>query len=185
MKTFKTLKKTFQVKVNEDGSLFITEDGINPIKHAGALIAGYGGVQRILELCDKSMSEEELKVLEDERRANVRKRMAVSQSSREEIQRKEAKKAYDVLTSQYVVIPVTVENIRTVLAYLNTVNWGVWELPQMTLGYRCNQYDCEGKTATTMVLSEPISDESYGIENECRFVFGNPHGYLTEYQKLL
>lgn len=185
MKTFRTLKRTFMVRVNEDGTLFITEDGINSIKDAGALIASYGGVQRILDLCDKDMNEEELKALEDERRANVQKRMAASQCIRKEAQDKAAKETYDALLSKHTVIPSTVENIRIVLAYLNTVNWGVWELPEMTIGYRCNQYDCNGKTATTMVLSEPISEELYDIKNEWRFVFGNPHGYLTEYQKLL
>lgn len=185
MKTFRTLKRTFMVCVNEDGTLFITEDGVNSIKDAGALIASYGGVQRILELCDKELSEDELKTLENERRANVHKRMAASQYIREEAQKKEAKEAYDALLLKYPVIPSTIGNIRVVLAYLNTVNWGVWKLPQMTIEYRCNQYDCNGKTATTMVLSEPISEEPYGVKNEWRFVFGNPHGYLTEYQKLL
>lgn len=185
MKTFRTLKRTFMVRVNEDGTLFMTEDGINSIKDAGALIASYGGVQRILDMCDKDMNEEELKALENERRANVQKRMAASQYTRKEAQDKAAKETYDALLSKHPVIPSTVENIRIVLAYLNTVNWGVWELPEMTIGYRCNQYDCNGKTATTMVLSEPISEESSNVKNEWRFVFGNPHGYLTEYQKLL
>ena len=49
MKTFKTLKKTYMISQNEDGSLFITEDGKTSIEHVGALIASYGGVQRILE----------------------------------------------------------------------------------------------------------------------------------------
>ena len=53
-------------------------------------------------------------------------------------------------------VETTVENIRTLLRYLNDINWGVWQLPSMTIGYTCNQYDCDGKTATTITLDTTL-----------------------------
>ena len=130
------------------------------------------------------MTINELKALEDERKKNVQQRMRLGDSNKKNKLKEEAEKEYEVLKVKYEVIPTTIENIRIILAYLNTINWGLWRLPSMSIGYKCNQHDCEGKTATTMVLDEPISDEEYGIENETMFVFGNPHGFLNKYQKI-
>lgn len=96
---------------------------------------------------------------------------------------KERKEAWESI-SKLAVIPATVENIRTVLLHLNEQNWGGWTLPKMSIGYAAHQYDCEGKTATTIKLVEPISSEEYGIENESMFVVGAPNGHLTNYQRL-
>lgn len=93
------------------------------------------------------------------------------------------KKEWEQLSS-LPVIPATVENIRILLHYLNTINWGSWTLPQLTVGYSANQYDCDGKTATTIILQEPVSDEERGIENETMFQTGAPRGHLTKYQRL-
>lgn len=71
----------------------------------------------------------------------------------------------------------TLVNISILLRYLNTINWGVWRLPKMTIGYTCNQYDCGGRTATTIKLAKPI-------EGISRFVYGNPVGYLMNYVKI-
>ena len=70
-----------------------------------------------------------------------------------------------------------------VLRYLNTINWGGWELPKMTIGYICNQYDCEGKIATTMKLDESI--KLYEDDNETGYMFqvGAPVGHLTKYRR--
>jgi len=64
---------------------------------------------------------------------------------------------------------------------LNTVNWGVWHLPKMTIGYSCHQYDCNGKTATTIKLDTPIK---YWDKPETMFVYGNPRGHLEKYSKI-
>lgn len=93
------------------------------------------------------------------------------------------KNEWDKLT-QLPTIPATVNNIRIMLHYLNTINWGLWKLPKLSVGYSANQYDCEGKQATTIKLDEPISDEEYGIENETMFQTGAPRGHLTTYQRL-
>lgn len=81
-------------------------------------------------------------------------------------------------------IEATVENISILLKNLNKQNWGSWKLPSLTIGYKANQYDCEGKTATTITLDKPISDEDGFIANERKFVYGAPRGHLTKYQPL-
>ena len=53
-------------------------------------------------------------------------------------------------------IPTTVENLSLVLEYLNSKNWGSWELPRMSIGYKAHQYNCEGTQVTTITLSRPI-----------------------------
>lgn len=77
-------------------------------------------------------------------------------------------------------IPTTYETIGIVLRYLNTMNWGGWDLPPMTIGYRCNQYDCDGKQASTMILDEPIDVFGELID---KFVVGAPTGHLIKYHR--
>lgn len=84
----------------------------------------------------------------------------------------EAKKLFDLD-----VIESSIENIRLVLMVLNSQNWGSWKLPKMTIGYSVNQYDCDGKTATTIKLDEPV-------EGEKLYSYGAPRGHLTKYTNL-
>lgn len=73
------------------------------------------------------------------------------------------------------------ENIYLLLRHLNKINWGVWNLPKMSIGYSCNQYNCNGVTATTIILDKPID---YGDEMIDKFVYGAPHGYLSNYVQI-
>lgn len=91
------------------------------------------------------------------------------------------KESFYKLLSQYEIIPTTPETISIVLAYLRDVNWGVWCLPIMSIGYRCAQYDCDGKIAVTMILDEPI--DYYG-ELVSKFVKGAPVGHLMRYRRI-
>lgn len=91
------------------------------------------------------------------------------------------KMTYNELLSKGLPITTTPESISIVLAYLRIVNWGVWELPPMSIGYRCAQYDCDGKIAVTMILSKPI--DYYG-EMVNRFVKGAPVGHLMKYRRI-
>lgn len=75
----------------------------------------------------------------------------------------------------------TPHNIYVLLSYLNTQNWGTWNLPKMTIGYKCNQYDCDGKQVTTIILDKPIL---YKGEMLSHFQVGAPRGHLTQYAKL-
>lgn len=84
----------------------------------------------------------------------------------------EAKKLFDLD-----VIESTLENIKLVLMVLNSQNWGSWKLPQMTIGYSVNQYDCDGKTATTIKLDE-------AVEGEKLYSYGAPRGHLSKYTNL-
>ena len=72
-------------------------------------------------------------------------------------------------------------NIYLLLTYLNGQNWGGWELPKMTIGYSCAQYDCDGKQATTIKLDEPIDDEG---EMVSKYQVGAPHRHLTKYHRI-
>lgn len=93
---------------------------------------------------------------------------------------KEVRSAIDTGT----VMESTIENIGKVLNFLNQQNWGGWDLPKMSIGYKCAQYDCDGKRATTMTLNYGVTDEDFGCENETRFVVGNPRGHLNKYRSI-
>lgn len=75
------------------------------------------------------------------------------------------------------VIPSTIENIKIVLETLNNQNWGIWELPKMSIGYSAHQYDCEGSMATTMTLDQPV-------DGDYKFMVGGKRGHLTKYRLL-
>lgn len=84
----------------------------------------------------------------------------------------EAKKLFDLE-----VIESTLENIKLVLMVLNSQNWGSWKLPKMTIGYSANQFDCDGKTATTIKLDKPV-------EGNTMYSYNAPRGHLTKYTNL-
>lgn len=73
------------------------------------------------------------------------------------------------------------ETVGALLRYLNTQNWGIWDLPKMTIGYACHQYDCDGKRATTIKLDSPIVVNG---EPGTMFEVGAPHGHLTKYRRI-
>ena len=73
------------------------------------------------------------------------------------------------------------ETVGALLRYLNLENWGVWNLPKMTIGYACNQYNCDGQIATTIKLDSPIMvNDNPGT----MFQVGAPHGHLMKYRKI-
>lgn len=82
------------------------------------------------------------------------------------------------------VIPTTIDNLRIVLQHLNDQNWGTWRLPKMEIGYAAHQYDCDGVSATTIKLDQPISDEYYNIKNETKFKVGGKRHHLNNYKSL-
>ena len=73
------------------------------------------------------------------------------------------------------------ETVGALLRYLNTMNWGGWNLPRMTIGYACHQYDCDGKIATTIKLDKPIVVND---EPGTMFQVGAPHGHLMKYRRI-
>ena len=103
------------------------------------------------------------------------------------VQRSDLKhKACEILIKQRIehgggVLESNFANIYLLLEYLNTQNWGGWELPKMTIGYSCAQYDCDGKQATTIKLDEPIEYDGKFLS---KFEVGAPHRHLMKYQKI-
>lgn len=84
----------------------------------------------------------------------------------------EAKKLF-----QLDVIETNIENLRKVMMVLNAQNWGSWRLPKMSIGYSANQYDCDGKTATTIKLDKPV-------DGKTMYSFNAPRGHLTKYTNI-
>ena len=77
------------------------------------------------------------------------------------------------------VFDANLENIRRILLYLNSMNWGVWQLPKMTCGYSAHQYDCDRHQASTITLDKPI--DYYG-EKVSKFKVGGGRLHLTKYK---
>lgn len=76
-------------------------------------------------------------------------------------------------------IPSTIENIYTMLRYFRL--HGVGELPMMTIGYSCNEYDCGGKRpAVAVKLDEAIIVNEDG-EMSDRIVCGASPRHLGKY----
>lgn len=79
-------------------------------------------------------------------------------------------------------MPATIENITAMLHYFK-MEGCVGELVPMTIGYSCNDYDCDGKYAVAMKLDKPIVVNEEG-ETSDRIVCGAPRGHLTKYYRV-
>jgi len=177
MKILQTNAATYEVRQKEDGKLLITLDG-EPIQNAGQFIMQLGGVDKLLARCKDYTEEEweaELKRVKESRKAAKEKALA-----RYEKQKKEHEADYRSLLARDGVIETTVENIGIVLRFLNDHNWGTWNLPKMTIGYACHQFDCNGKQATTMKLDSPIDIDGEMVD---KFQTGAPVGHLVKYHR--
>lgn len=197
MKIIKTTNRTYVVDQNADGSLTITYNGTNPICNAGMFINQMGGIPGVLARCEEG--DYTIEGIKEYFADMSRMKKESQERSRQAALEREAKwnaervEKYEALVAQYEgqAIPTTYENIGIVLRYLNTQNWGVWNLPKMTIGYSCNQYDCDGKTASTMKLDEPIDirdDEEKAEEGSLpemisMFQVGAPRGHLNNYHR--
>lgn len=94
-------------------------------------------------------------------------------------QEEESTREFEKELAENKVFEANPENIQKILKYLNSMNWGVWKLPEMSIGYKAHQYDCEGgKIATTITLDEPI--DFYG-RKESKFKIGGGRRDLTKY----
>ena len=180
MKILKTNSTDYRVEVNEDGTLLITNlrKSNEPIQNAGAFIVSMGGIESILNKCEDMTEEQYAEQLAEYRQ----EKETVAKIAAERIVRQEhkIKAEYDAAFSAEVT-EATVENVTILLRYLNSINWGAWELPKMTIGYTCNQYDCDGRQATTITLDKPIK---YGDEMLRKFVVGGGPRHLVHYTQL-
>lgn len=199
METKYWYSKNLRLKVEkldepEDGKLFkVTHysDG-TPFANAGMLIKSLGGVDAFwggcisLEVMKKSIERYAFSLTKE-----YQQMKAERQAAKEAERAAKFKADFEELKSKAYPIPSTYENIGIVLRYLNSINWGGWELPAMTISYSANQYDCDGKTASTMILDKPINihgekegDEFYNEDdNFSKFVVGAPAGHLMKYHR--
>lgn len=192
MKYFVSRNNILLISQNDDGTLFVSADGTRPYAFAGHLIKSIGGCNAVLERCQESdLSFEEFvaKIMAS--------RLAVQEERRKKSQefQKQMKEQTDfaynnLLEESGGVIPTTPDNIGIVLRYLNQYNWGLWKLPRMTIGYRCNQYNCDGQVGTTMILNQPIDartdyEKSEGCKPKMTTKFAYaPCGYLAKYRRV-
>ena len=77
------------------------------------------------------------------------------------------------------VFEANVDNLSRILYYLNSMNWGVWRLPNMSVGYSAHQYDDNGRNVTTISLDEPIN---YYGEMISKFKVGGSRNFLPKYR---
>lgn len=178
-KMYFTSKKSFLVEQNPDGTLLITKAStMKPLENAGSFIVSQGGIDAILAKC-KDVTDEQF--AEDRKQLLLRNEQARQHSQQLALANKKRHEEEYLAVFTGETVESTIGNIRILLRYLNDINWGVWQLPSMTIGYTCNQYDCDGKTATTITLDSPI--ECRG-EQVTRFQYGAPSGHLRNYHKL-
>lgn len=178
-KMYFTSKKSFLVEQNADGTLLVTNTStMEPLKNAGSFIVSQGGIDAILAKCkevtDEQFAEERKQMLLCQEQAKKRSQELALEN------RKRHEEEYNAVFNGGIA-ETTVENIRILLRYLNDINWGVWQLPSMTIGYNCNQYECDGKIATTITLDTPI--ECRG-ELVSQFQYGAPSGHLRSYRRI-
>lgn len=191
-KVYRTKRVIYRVEKNEDGTLaiyreyastknqgFWQKDG-RLAKDAGLMIKNAGGIDAFLQNCEEVEDMKQfVHDLNVEKKA-IRER-ALKQRAEQTAQREAMAKAdYERLFANEVT-ESNEETVGALLRYLNTQNWGLWRLPKMSIGYSCNQYDCDGKQATTIKLDTPIIVND---EPGTMFQVGAPFGHLTKYRRI-
>ena len=188
MKIFVTNTSIYRIEKREDGELDMYREYSRKSRHGqwvkdgskyadvGMFVKQRGGKDIFLSECADCDDLEDFVTKqnkENEEFSNTRKAIA------EEIAKKQEEEYALAFANE--VTECNKENIYLLLRHLNKINWGVWNLPKMSIGYSCNQYNCNGVTATTMILDKPID---YGDEMIDKFVYGAPHGYLCGYVQI-
>lgn len=192
MKVLVTKKQNYLVNQNEDGSLLITLGTDMPsIPNAGYLINSFGGVAGVMKAVRTvECSFEDFKISKEEANAEKLRVAKIVNEDRFKIEAAKREQRNALIADEYNalkadgVIEVNASNLRTVLRYLNTCNWGSWTLPPLSISYSAHQYDCDGVSATTITLDTPISDEEFGFENKTMFKTGGKRGHLNNYTAL-
>ena len=163
-----------------DGKPFIITklDG-TPFKDAGLLIKSFRSLDDFWAHCiDKQEMDERKARCEFHRTPEYIAMKNNKEKERKESERIVATNQFEALKARQYPIPAPYENIGIVLRWLNTQNWDEWNLPELTISYSANQYDCDGKSASTLILDTPIMVDDKPIR---KFEFGAPHGYLIHY----
>lgn len=115
---------------------------------------------------------------EEEAAYNETYNRVIAENERTAQREQEINKAWEAIKDMKP-IPSTIENIYTMLRYFRL--HGVGELPMMTIGYSCNEYDCGGKRpAVAVKLDEAILVNEDG-EMSDRIVYGASPRHLGKY----
>lgn len=175
---FKTKTRWYFVKQNEDGSLWITCDGLTGIENAGQFVISLGGIDKVLERCTEEISIEEFIARRNEsveKRKNHRLMSLQMNAEKERKEELEAISAYEKIA--HAPINPTLPNLKIVLRYILATD----NRPSMTVGYSANIYDCDGKIAVGMKLDEPIVVAG---EKITKIGYKIPRGHLTQYSNI-
>ena len=178
MMKLRTNSRDLDVVVNNDGTITITCNH-EPINNPGHFIHHMGGITAVLTRCKEYTAAEWQAELEREQSAKLAAKVAARQRCEQLI--KEHELAYHEVFGIGDVVETTPKTIYILLSYLNDISWGSWVLPKMSIGYRCNQFDCDGKQATTITLDKAIDYD--GRPTRC-FEVGAPVRHLMRYQRL-
>ena len=178
MLKLRTNSRDLDVVVINDGTITITCKG-EPINNPGQFILQMGGIDAVLARCKEYTAAEWQAELEREQSVKLAAKVAARQRCEQLI--KEHELAYQKVFGTGDVVETTPRNIYILLSYLNDHNWGSWQLPKMSIGYRCNQYDCDGVQATTLTLDRAVD---YDGRPTRLFEVGAPHRHLVKFQKL-
>ena len=178
MMKLRTNSRDLDVVVINDGTITITCEG-KPINNPGQFILQMGGIDAVLARCKEYTAAEWQAELEREQSAKLAAKVAARQRCEQLI--KEHELAYHEVFGVGDVVETTPKTIYILLSYLNDISWGSWVLPKMSIGYRCIQFDCDGKQATTITLDKAIDYD--GRPTRC-FEVGAPIRHLMKYQKL-
>ena len=178
MLKLRTNTRDLDVVVNYGGTITITCEG-KPINNPGQFILQMGGVAAVIARCKEYTEAEWQAEQEREKAAKLAAKEAAKQRAERLI--KEHEVAYYEVFGRGAVVETTPRNIYILLSYLNDISWGSWELPKMSIGYRCAQYDCDGKQATTITLDKAIV---YDGRPSRLFEVGAPVRHLLGFKKL-
>ena len=192
MKIFRTKRVIYRIETNENGTLNIFREYFSTknmgtwekdgrlFANAGMLINQQGGIDALLAKCEDVEDIDTMIATINEEKKAIRERANLERIRQQQEITDRAKAEYEKAFAGDVT-ETNIENIGILLRYLNTKNWGLWRLPAMTIGYQCNQYDCDGRTATTIKLDTPIL---YDGKMVSMFVYGNPRGHLEKYTQI-
>lgn len=193
-KIFRTKRVIYRVEQNENGTLEIFREyfSLKNMDHwvfdgrkfdnAGSLIISAGGIDGLLNQCEDVDDIEGMIERLNAEKAEIRRKANEERSRQASLLAGIAETEFTRVFDGKEVVTANAESVYVLLRYLNTKNWGLWKLPKMSIGYRCNQYDCDGRTATTIILDEPI--KVAGKEGTM-FVYGAPIGHLTKYERIV
>lgn len=191
---FKTKRFIYGVEQREDGKLNVSREYIYrdgtwcpmsdtttiTMPDAGMFINQQGGIDGLLSKCETTDDlAAEVEHINAELR--IKRNQAIADNARRREERaQKMMAAYNTMFAGEVT-ETTADSVFVLLCKLNAENWGSWELPRMTIGYTCNQYDCDGRTATTIKLDSPIVVNG---EAGTMFQIGAPAGHLTKYRRI-